>query len=132
MGPGNNNCYVGTGSCDGWCPSSPADPNCTDALIAFNVQTDYISVEYGIAYVITKGRKIPVVSDKLARFISSTKLKYANAKRGDITVAQKIQAEYNAFLKTDDGKIGAERLALIAKETGLKIKVNEGDLQKQR
>ena len=124
--------FIGEGTCDGWCPTAPAMPTCLDLSIAFNTQTDYIQVQNGFTYVITKERKIKIISDVFLKFISSTKKKYLNANKGDRTVIQNIQAEYNAFLKTDDGKIGADRLALIVKATGLKIKLLETNVQNQR
>jgi hypothetical protein len=124
--------FIGEGTCDGWCPDAPAMPTCLNLSTAFNAQTDYIQVQNGFTYVITKERKIKIISDIFLKFISSTKKKYINANKSDKTVVQNIQAEYNAFLKIDNGKIRADRLALIVKATGLKIKVNEADLQKQR
>ena len=124
--------FIGEGTCDGWCPTAPAMPTCLDLSIAFNAQTDYIQVQNGFTYIITKERKIKIISDIFLKFISSTKKKYLNANKNDKAVVQNIQTEYNAFLKTDDGKIGAARLASMVKSTGLKIKVSEADLQSQR
>lgn len=124
--------FIGEGTCDGWCPTAPAMPTCLDLTTSFYTHADYIQVQNGFTYVITKDRKIKLISDKFLKFISSIKKKYMNANKGDRAVIQNIQTEYNSFLKTDDGKIGADRLALIVKATGLKIKVNEADFQKQR
>jgi hypothetical protein len=124
--------FIGEGTCDGWCPTAPAMPTCLDLSTAFNSQTDYIQVQNGFTYVITKERKIKIVSDTFLKFISSSKKKYVNANKSDKTVVQNIQAEYDAFLKTDDGKIGTNRLALMIKATGLKVKISEADLQSRR
>jgi len=122
MHPGD--CYAGDGSCDGWCPDPPAYPTCAAAL-KLNPSRDFILAQKNHAWLVTVDKKIPLVSDKFSSFLSKIKSKYAKANTRDKKVQARIQAEFTSFLKTDDGTIGAKRLALISKETGLKVR--EGD-----
>ncbi len=133
MGPRNNNCYVGEGSCDGWCPDPPKDPNCTNAMVVknkpqpWNPETDYIVSTDGHASVVGPAQKvkIPLVSDKFADFLSNIKVKYAKTRNSEEGVQAKVQAEFRAFLRTDDGVVGRRRLEVLAKETGLKVRASE-------
>ncbi|MDP2037618.1 MAG: hypothetical protein Q8L04_09570 [Ignavibacteria bacterium] len=121
-------CYVcivgsGCGISDGICagPHSGRVFSCEDIpLLKPNV--DYIQKENGKAWIVQGNKKTPLISDKLASFITRINIKYAKAAQDDKNLPAQIDAECIAFLKTDDGIIGARRLALISKETGLKVR----------
>jgi hypothetical protein len=112
-------CGISNGICAG--PHSGTVFSCEDLSI-FHPNVDYIQKENGKAWIVQGNKKTPLISDKLASFISRIDIKYAKAAQDDKKLQAQIDAECIAFLKTDDGIIGAKRLALISKETGLKVR----------
>ena len=114
-------CGISNGSCSG--PHSGTVASCED-LLMFHVNVDYIQKEGSKAWIVQGDIKIPLVSDKLSLFITSMNTKYNKANKNDKNVQRQIESECIAFLKTDDGNIGAKRLALISEETGLKVREN--------
>lgn len=128
------NCYLLEGSCTGpagqaWVPAPPNEPTCTE-LLMFKPQVDYILVAGSKAFVVHGDQRIPLASDMLVAFISSINSKYAKTKVFDTSIEAKIQAEYKAFLRRDNGKISVKRMNLISKETGLAIRTSNKNSSK--
>lgn len=108
---------------EGLCGDYWPDPDCTEAPVRFNSKTDFIFSENGKAYIMlggATGKKIALGSDKLAAFLLSMKAKYGKIKI-DAKQLAKIKEEYLTFLRNDDGMISTNRLALISKQSGLKV-----------
>lgn len=120
------NCKISEGNCDGHCPNAPLSPTCTDqGSLVLKLDKDYILHQGNKAWLITDKRKIALLSDKAAKFISMIQTKYAKSDKKDRKLQERISAEFATFWKTDDGIIGAERVALISKETRLKVRESD-------
>jgi hypothetical protein len=116
------------GEINGWCSlvsQFACVVTCEDCTIAyFNPKTDYIAIDTqsGGACIFKGNRKIQILGDKCESFIKAIQEKYANAKKGDIQIQKRIDAELRAFSITDDHKVSSKLLEQMSKETGLKIK----------
>jgi len=97
--------------------------SCSDLLIAItNPTIDYILKKpNGQASIVLGNDVTPIASDKLENFCTEMDTKYPIGKREDKTVQQKIEAEFENFFKSDDGKLSDANLQKWSKETVLQI-----------
>ncbi len=123
-------CYEMEGDCSTVCAGENGFPTCSPA-IAFNPNTGHIFTNaVGAAWILDGDIKIAIASDALVDFLKEMKEKYGT-KIKDAKIQAKINAEFAKFKKTDNKIVSKERLAIISKESGLKIQNNEKML-KQR
>gem|GEM_PF-7131306 len=111
------------GNCDG-VYSMEHRRTCNDFLTipTPNPSTQYILKKpNGQAFIVLGNDVTAIASDKLENFNKEIDNKYPAGKREDEKAQQNIQSEFDAFFKTDDGRISDANLQKWSKETGLQI-----------
>jgi len=127
----DGSCFTGTGTCDGWCPSSPAFPTCAAAGM-YNPTTDYLLSASGIVWIVSGNTKTQAASDDLMEFIRKMKKKYP-APNQDPKIQAEISEKFAEFEKKHDNhKVSGKSLKALSKETGLRIVYKEAKELKEK
>ncbi len=117
----SGNCYEFEGSC----PASCDNCQCYDVLAMNNPPpTDLIVALNGYAQTYRGGKINDIAGDKLAAFVMKMERKYPQGKDINLKNQKQRAVEYDAFFKKYNKKtdtIGKSRLALIARESKLKV-----------
>lgn len=102
----------------------PCVVSCEDCTIAyFNPKTDYIvQLGNGEAYILKGNKKIQILGDACESFLRAMQKKYTKEQIADKQIQKRLDAEFAAFSKTDNHKVSSNLIALISKESGLKIR----------
>lgn len=118
----DGSCKIIPGSCLGHYPRPPHAPTCTDQL-NFNPRTDYLEWQKGgKGLLVTPTRTWKVGSDNFIKFLAQFKAKYGKQDVIDKQLQARIDAEFKAFEKKDDGIVSEATMSLLSKETNLKIR----------